>query len=182
MDKPETDAPETNWKYEGDTETRQPAKKTRTESKITWSASEYIDHEKDAKWYLGITLVAAAVVAVVFLVTGDLLAVVAIVLAFVVIAFYAKRKPQTKEYTIEENGLKIGDKAYEFSRFRSFSLVDEGGINSIWLRPLKRFVPPAVIYCSPEDEDKIIDRLSGFLPYEDHELDAIDRFSRRIRF
>jgi hypothetical protein len=38
------------------------------------------------------------------------------------------------------------------------------------------------MYFSPEEEKKIIDVVANFLPHEQRELDAVDRFSKKIRF
>jgi hypothetical protein len=85
-------------------------------------------------------------------------------------------------YIVDEKGIQVQEKFHPYAEFRSFSVVEEGAINSIWLKPLKRFVPIVVMYFSPEDEQKIIDVLANFLPHEERELDAIDRLSKRMRF
>ena len=63
-----------------------------------------------------------------------------------------------------------------------FLVIQEGGVESIWFTPLKRFMPMVSIYFDPEDGDKIADILSEFLPFENRELDPVDRLMHRIRF
>ena len=149
---------------------------------VDWSASEYIEHEKDIRWYGALIGGGVLLTALIFVITRDYLASAVVLLAIISIAVFAGRKPDTKQYSVDESGVKIGEKTYTYSQFRSFSLVEEGAINSIWLKPLKRFAPAVIMYFSPEDEQKIVDVLSNFLPHEDRELDAIDRFSKRVRF
>lgn len=150
---------------------------------VEWSASEYVQHEKDARWYLAFGAVGIVVTTLTFFITQqDILATVTVFIAFIAIMVYAGRKPETKQYAVHDKGVQVGDKQYAYSEFRSFSVVAEGAINSIWLKPLKRFAPAVVIYYSPEDEEKITETLSVYLPHEDRELDAIDRFSKRVRF
>lgn len=149
---------------------------------VYWSASEYIEHEKDIRWYGALIGGGVLLTALIFVITRDYLASAVVLLAIISIAVFAGRKPDTKQYSVDESGVKIGEKTYTYSQFRSFSLVEEGAINSIWLKPLKRFAPAVIMYFSPEDEQKIVDVLSNFLPHEDRELDAIDRFSKRVRF
>src|SRR5690606_26783783 len=135
------DEPEANWSYKAGSasDSLNAAADTNPPeiSEITWTASEYVEHEKDAIWYLIMSGVSLVAVGAVFLVTRDWLTVATIALAILVIGIYAGRKPLNKDYSIGESGLKVGDKVYHFGQFRSFSLVDEGAINSIWLRPLK---------------------------------------------
>lgn len=149
---------------------------------VTWTASEYIAHEKSTSWFFGLFSGALALVAIIYFVTRDILASVAVLAACIAVSAYAIRKPETKEYQVSEKGVKAGDQTYSYGEFRSFSVVEEGAIDSIWLKPLKRFSAPVVMYCSPEDEQKIVDVLSNFLPHEQRELDAIDRFSKKVRF
>ncbi len=149
---------------------------------VQWSASEYVDHEKDSKWYLALGGGGFVLTALIFLITQDFLASTVVFLAIISIAIFAGRKPETKQYSVDENGVTVGEKNFSYSQFRSFSVVEEGAIDSIWLKPLKRYAPAVIIYFAPDDEDKIIEVLSNFLPHEDRELDPIDRFSKRVRF
>lgn len=149
---------------------------------IEWTASEYVAHEKSTNWYMSLLGGSVFVIIVVFIVTRDYLASIVILLTCSAIAVYAARKPSTKSYRIDENGIRIGEKFHPYLEFRSFSVVEEGAIDSIWIKPLKRFAPVVVMYFSPEDEKKIIDTLANFLPHEERELDSIDRFSKRMRF
>jgi hypothetical protein len=149
---------------------------------INWSASEYVEHEKGATWYMALFGGGLIFTLLIFLIARDILASIVVLFSFMAIAVYAGRKPETKNYSVGENGVEVGEKAYYYADFKSFSVVEEGGIDSIWLKRLKRFSPPVVMYFSPDDADKIIDVISNFLPHEEHELDAVDRLTKRVRF
>jgi hypothetical protein len=149
---------------------------------VEWTASEYIAHEKSGGWYGALIAGGVLLVAFIYIVTRDILASIVILLSCVAIGVYAGRKPATKKYMLNEKGVQADEKFHPYSEFKSFSVVEEGAIDSIWLKPLKRFRPIVVMYCSPEDEQRIVDVLANFLPNEERELDAIDRFSKRIRF
>ena len=149
---------------------------------ITWSASEYVSHQKNISWYIALGAGAAVMTLIIFLVTRSLMSSLVIALSFIVLGIFAARQPDTKQYEIGENGIRVGDKSFPYSIFKSFSVMQEDAIDSIWLRPLKRFMPTTVIYCAPDDEEKIVMMLENFLPEEDREQDVIDRISRRIRF
>jgi len=149
---------------------------------IEWTASEYVAHEKTASWYLLLAGGGIIVVAFIYLITKDILASTVVFLASITIGIYAGRKPSTNNYLIDENGVQIKEVFHPYREFKSFSVVEEGALDSIWLKPIKRFRPAVVMYFPPEDEVKITDVLSNFLPHEDRELDSIDRLSRKMRF
>ena len=149
---------------------------------IQWTASEYISHEKDTMWYISVSLASLVIAGIVYFVTQELIASITIVVVAFSAVFFAGRKPETKTYRITTNTVTIDDKKYSLSDFKSFSIVDEGAIDSIWFKPLARFKPMLIIYFAPQDEEKIAEALSNFLPYENRELDALDRLTRRMRF
>lgn len=125
------------------------------------------------------TIVTAGIV---YLMTQDKVSTGVILFVAVIFGISAARKPREQRYGIDEDGVTIGDKKYPFNTFKSFSIVQEEGIESIWLMPLKRFRPPISIYFDPNDGDQIVNILSQFLPIEDHQLDAVDRLMHRLRF
>jgi hypothetical protein len=191
MDEQQQPEKEANWQYapgkqttsyDGDDLAESRGVPLPTIPTIEWTASEYVAHEKNASWYLAFLSASLVVALLVFFVSKDILATIVVLLACATITVYAGRKPATNRYIVNEKGVQVEDKMHRYSTFRSFSVVEEGAINSVWLKPLKRFAPVVVMYFSPEDEQKIIDVLANFLPHEERELDAIDRFSKRIRF
>jgi hypothetical protein len=149
---------------------------------VQWSASEYIAHDKTILWHLAFLGVGAGIALVIFLTTRDPITSAAVLVASGAMSVYAGRKPETKNYYIDDAGIKVDDRMYQYSMFKSFAVVEEGGIDSIWLKPLKRISPMVVMYFPPDQEDHIVDVLANFLPHEQRELDFVDRLSKRMRF
>lgn len=149
---------------------------------VSWTASEFILHQKNANWYLMLVLIAAAVTAVVFLLTRDLVSTITIAVAITAIGIFGARKPRTITYRIDTHGITIGRRFLGWGQFKSFAVVEEGPIDSIYIVPLKRFMPDINIYYAPEDEPRIINFLAQFLPHEDRELSVVDRLMHKIRF
>lgn len=149
---------------------------------LSWTASEFVHHEKSVGWYLSLVIIAVLIAAGVFLLTRDIVSVVVVIVAAGVLAFYASHQPRQLEYTADQNGIQIGHKFRSYDEFKSFSVVPEGAFSSIVFMPLKRFAPATTIYYPPEDEDKILAILSNQLPYEEPRRDAVDNLMRRIRF
>ncbi|HEX5395078.1 MAG TPA: hypothetical protein VFW52_01880, partial [Candidatus Saccharimonadales bacterium] len=84
-------------------------------------------------------------------------------------------------YELSSSGLRIGQKLYPYSSFKSFSFVREGAINSVQLTPLKKLMPPISAYYKAEDEEKIADILGSHLPLDEVQPHSLDRISRRLK-
>lgn len=149
---------------------------------VSWTASEFIAHEKGISWYLAMAGSVLLFTAIVYLITRDKITAGIIIFAAIIFGVYAKRQPRTLNYHLEYGGLTIGEKFYDFGQFRSFVVAHEGALSSISFMPLKRFMPVLTVYYAPNDEDKIMQVLSTRLPMEDLGKDIIDRFLHRIRF
>jgi hypothetical protein len=149
---------------------------------ISWTASEFISHDKSSGWYGTLALVAAIIAAFVYLTTKDMISTTVVIIAALAFAAVAGRKPRQLQYRLDINGITIGNKHLSYSTFKSFSMVSEGAYPSIVFRPLKRFAPLTTIYYAPADQGKIISLISEHLPLEEHKPDAVDNMMRRIRF
>jgi hypothetical protein len=149
---------------------------------VTWTASEFIAHDKSMGWYTRLALATIIFGGLVYLFDRSIVSLVVIVVAAIVFGLYAGRKPRQLQYQIDLAGLTIGSKLYHFEDFKSFSVVSTGAFTSINFMPLKRFAPILSIFYSPEDEKDIMAVLKASLPYEDPRLDMIDTLMRKIRF
>lgn len=149
---------------------------------VTWTASEFVANEKTARWYMLLAIAAGVVSAIIYLLTRDIISSGMIVIVAILFGIFAARKPRVLEYKLNEAGLTIGAKFYPYDVFKSFSVLEEGAIDCIWLMPLKRFMPVISVYFPSESGEKIANLLSQFLPYEEMQHDVVDRFMRKIRF
>ena len=149
---------------------------------VSWTASEFIAHQKTAGWYSILAVVAVVFSVLVYLLTRDLITSGFVIFGALILGYYASRQPNELHYQIDSKGVLIGNKIYGYESFRSFSIVDEGAFSSVVFMPLKRFAPLRAVYFAPEHEDKIIEMLMPRLPFEEYSHDAIDRLMSRIRF
>lgn len=149
---------------------------------VTWSASEYVAHHKTSSWYIGLGVLAGLAAAVVFLMTRDFITLGSIVIVAILFGVFASRKPNVLQYALDESGVTIADKHFPYDEFKSFSIYDEGGLRSIFLLPLKRFMPGLSLYYPPDLEDEVIGTMSLYLPHEERQPDAVDRLMKRVRF
>ena len=152
------------------------------ETQVTWSASEYISHQKTSSWYMGLGALTGLMAAVVFLVTKDWITLGTIIVVAILFGIFASRKPRVLQYGLDESGISIASRHYPYDEFRSFTVHDEGGIRSIYLLPMKRFMPNLSLYYPPDQEQEIIGTISNYLPHEERQMDAVDRLMKRVRF
>jgi len=173
------DEAETNWEYRPD-EGEQ--KRARAGRPVSWTASEYIDHKQGAGWFTALMLATLILAAIVYLITKDYFATTIIVIVGILVGVFARRAPRELNYELSADGLKIEDKLYPLHGFKSFTIIEEGPVGSLEFMPLKRFMPPVSAYFELADQKKIVAVLQNYLPYEDRQLDGVERLSRRLRF
>lgn len=152
------------------------------DGEISWTASEFIAHQKSPVWYMLLFLAGAAIATLSYFLTKDWVSTGSIAIIAVIFAVYAGHKPRVLEYRLDRDGLTIGGKLYAYGEFHSFAVMDEGAIPSIVFMPLKRFMPTLTIYYDPKDEDTIVSILAERLPLEQRKRDAIDSVLHKIRF
>jgi len=151
-------------------------------SSMVWTASEFIEHPRGAGWYVLLIVITAALAAGAYLISKEYFAVAVIILMGIIIGVAAGRKPRQIQYELNVQGIHIGDKFYKYGDFRSFSIIREGSISSVEFSPIKKTRLPVAAYFGPGDEERIVDIIGQHLPYEERQLDSIDRLSRRLRF
>jgi hypothetical protein len=149
---------------------------------VSWTASEFVAHEKSAGWYGGLVAVACVVAALIYLLTRDIISTVVVLVCAGAFGILGRKKPRQLQYHLDSSGITIGSRRYTYEMFRSFSVVPEGAFSSIVFMPLKRFAPLTTIYYAPEDESKIITILTDRLPFEERKAAAIDSLMKRVRF
>ena len=149
---------------------------------IRWQADEFEASTKSSTWYGAVTLGAILAAIATFFLTGkDFFAAGAVLLAVLGFAYLASRKPDVQTYTIDDEGVHIGNRLRRYEEFRDFSVSETGGTLSLVFTPLKRFAPPTVVHVTPEYEEAAVELLSAYLPMEEHKTDAVDSLLRRIK-
>jgi hypothetical protein len=148
---------------------------------ITWEASEYIDHHRDAAWFLGFGIITTLLIAgSIFLIQNYIFTALIAVMA-IALLIYVKRPPQVIHYSLAESGLQIGETYHSFNNFRAFGIIQDGAFFAVKLLPTGRFSQELTIYFSEDTGEEIVDLLGEFLPMEQLQLDIVDRLLRRLR-
>ena len=148
---------------------------------ISWEASEYVHNDKGGLWLVGLGVVGLLFAGVaLYLQAWTFLAL--IVVMTIAMGIFAFRKPHVLHYTLNDNGVQIGDKTFHYSDFRAFGILEDGAFYTMTLIPIKRFAPSLSVYFSEEQGEDIVDIVGAHLPMEHIEPDFIDHLMRRLRF
>lgn len=172
--------PQSNWQYQGNNANY--SGQSQQVQGIVWTASEYIDHEKRASWFITLSVGALVFAIALYVVTKDVVSGVIVLIAAGLFGVTGARKPRTLEYELTDVGVRIENKYYPYDDFKSFSVLEEGAFSSVQMLPLKRFLPALSLYYPPEQEDAVLNVLGSYLPHEERSHDPIDRLMRRVRF
>lgn len=148
---------------------------------ITWQASEYVHHDKQAIWYIALIGITVALLALAIFMKAWTFAALVVALG-VGVGVLAGRPPHTARYTLSESGLRVDEKSFAYHDFRSFGVIQEDAFASVVLIPTKRFMPAVNIYFPTEMGEQIVDILGSFLPMEQIELDFVEKLARKLHF
>ena len=150
---------------------------------IHWTASEFVQHDKQSGWYMGLAAATVLVAtAAYFLLNGDLFAPIIVLILGITFGVAGARKPRVLEYSLDEYGLVAGSRHYTHEDFKSFAVLSEGPVSSLILMPSKRLSPSLTLYAPQDQIDNVVNTLGMFLPLEQHEVGFIDNFLSKIRF
>jgi len=153
-----------------------------SEGSITWTASEFIYHEKDVRWYLIAVAITAVIASILWLFLDNVISAVVIILVGVLLIYTAGKKPREAEYKIAGNSIFVNQKEYKFDQFSSFAKIKQGAFSGLVFSPLKRFALYLTVYYDPADEARIIELLDGRLPLEDFHRDWIEDLLWKIKY
>ena len=182
------DEDKTNWEYKTDADAASEqaddgvTQPQIEEENISWTAKEFIEHDRSGGWYMGLLLLIAIVAAAIYFVTKDYFAVGATVIVGIVALIYTTHKPQELTYELSGSGITVGQKTYNYDEFKSFSVMHEGDHTSILLEPIKRLMPPMTLYFPAEQEEQVTNAIGNHLPFEEHQQNLTERLSHRFRF
>ena len=172
------------WKFnETDGQTPETTDTSNKQPDISWTALEYAHHEKNTRWYIVLSIVAAGIAVLVYFINSKSITSPLAIIAFAIMfAVLASRKPRELEYRIDETGIFVDNKLYPYADYKSFMIVEEDELRSIWLHPIKRFNLIVPIYFQPEDEKKIVDTIANIIPIQNQKLDLISQLMHYVHF
>lgn len=147
-----------------------------------WKDKEFSVKEKNKSWFIipGLITIAFGIFA---LASESFLFLVTIVLGFFVFYIYANKKPRIIKFRIDERGVEIDGRLYEFDSLSSFWIFyNPPEQKEISLRSKRTFLPYIKISLGKENPNEIRKFLLKFIPEKRHSESIIDILMRRIGF
>jgi uncharacterized membrane protein YphA (DoxX/SURF4 family) len=148
---------------------------------FSWEASEFVQHDKPASWYIGLWAGVVILCAILGLLQ-QWVSIVVVVVMTIAILVYSRKEPRTLEYALDDKGISINGRLSPYSHFRSFNVQEEVGWKEIDLEPTQRFSPRLTLIADDENLEQIADILAHHLPEVNRTPDIIERLSRYLKF
>jgi len=147
---------------------------------VRWEAKEYVTHDKNAGWYIGLAIVGILLVALsIWLQWWTFTALV--IVSIISLLIYVIRPPRDLKYSVSAKGLTEGEKTYLFEDYRAFGILQDDTNFAIVMMPRKRFSPAVTVYFPKAKGEEIVDIFGARLPMEEVKLDVLDKIVRKLR-
>lgn len=150
------------------------------QQKITWQAEEYIVRGRNTWWYVGLFAVGAALATLSVLLQWWTFLIL-IILSIITILTSTIRPPRKITYTLNNEGLKEGQKLHKYEDFKAFGILKEDNHFSAVLIPKKRFGLSVKVYFPEGSGEAIVDALGARLPMQEVKLDFLDKIVNFLR-
>lgn len=147
---------------------------------IEWEGQEYVAHDKQGGWFVGLVMVGLALVGLSVLLKWWTFTAL-IVVSVVALMLYAVRPPRKIQYSLSTDGLTEGEKLYKYDDYKSFGVLRDGARFAIVLTPRKRFSPSVTVYFPEDKGEEIVDMFGARIPMEEVKLDLLDKIVRFLR-
>jgi len=147
-----------------------------------WKTLEFEKKEKNKSWFIIPALITIAF-GIFALITESFLFLVTIILAFFVFYTYANKDPRMIKFKIDERGVEIDNKLYEFDDLKSFWVFyNPPEEKDISFRSKRSFLPYVRIPLGKENPNEIRKFLLKFLPEKRHSESVVDIWMRKTGF
>jgi len=147
---------------------------------VEFSSKEFIDHETNELWYVGVGLLLVTTVYLSIKYQNYTLSAV-IIAAGIAIFRLARVKPKHKEVKITSQGVFWGGDFFAYHKLRCFWVAASGSQTMVYLERLN--LSPVISLDVPENKvEDIVTTLTKYLPHHSHKNEPfIDKFSRFFR-
>lgn len=148
---------------------------------LRWQATEHVDQEQGAGWYVILVAVVLALGALAIFVFHSISFAILLPIMLIALVVYVRRPPAMLDYTLSRAGLHINDKLFAYDLFKAFGVVSSDEFHSLVLLPRKRFQVSQTVYFPQEIGESLVDMLAARLPMQEVKLDAVDRLLKKMR-
>jgi hypothetical protein len=93
-----------------------------TAKNIQWQITEYEKHTKNRLWYIIAAVIALGLIAYAVFTRNYLFALIIVIIAFIIVT-RDSQEPIAVTFSIEQNGIRVGQRLYDYETFKNFSVV-----------------------------------------------------------
>ncbi|MDP2629549.1 MAG: hypothetical protein Q8P45_02500 [Candidatus Harrisonbacteria bacterium] len=152
---------------------------------ISWQAPEFTYYEKSTGWYTA-SIVIAVLLVIFALVQGNILFLIFVIIAEILILYWARQIPPLIEYHLDEKGLHIIDRSfYSYAKLSGFAIDTDHPHDPYFeliLRPAQKLSTDIKVLFPVEQTDALRERLKTVLPEIDYEESLAERIIKILRF
>lgn len=131
---------------------------------FSWTAPEYIQHQKGPRWYVGAAVLLLLLLGWGFY-SGNWTMVVALIVFAVVYQYlHAYHPPKETHIKISELGISVGDMFYAFSHIQAFWIIYQHGLKTLNVRVSKNLFSDIIIQLGEQDPVEVRQYLVGQIP------------------
>lgn len=120
---------------------------------ITWEAPEYFHYKRSNDWFWAVGIITVCISVLAFIFNNSLFGVM-IIIAAIILVYFAIREPEMVKYAINNRGVKINKTLHPFITLESYWLEVRHGEPKLILKSKKNIQPYFVI---PVHEDDVND-------------------------
>lgn len=157
------------------------------EHAIVWVAPEYEHREHSADWFWAVGIISVSL-AVAFVIVGNMLLSIIILVGMGMLLFYSKHPPRLVEYSLTKQGVKAGATLYPWETISSFWILEAVSNAKFHRDPKiiftskKAFMPHIVVPLNHAVIEDVHQTLLAILP-EEHQMEPLpERLMRKIGF
>ncbi len=146
----------------------------------SWTAHEFIYHEKNLNWFLGFALLTIILLGISILTKNYFFAFLIVIASFLIF-IQSQKHPRRIKFTISEEGITADDRTFAFSQITSFWIFEE---QEKWLSLETKILLQTRVSIPLENEspEKIRNILSKFIPEKKQTEHFSDLIARKLKF
>lgn len=166
---------------EGPADFSEPPEQIDLSQPFSWQATEYTHQDHSSTWYIVFGSVFVVLLAIAIFAIKNITFIILLPVMATAVLLLIKKPARVINYSISPKGIYVGDRLYDYSEFKSFSITIEPTHAYITLLPTTRIGLGLTLYFSDSDGEKIVDLLGARIPMQDIKPNMIDKLARIMR-
>ncbi len=151
--------------------------------KYSWRSPTFMFFEKSPSWYTTIALIGLAIALFFIFFLKRYLAAAVTVLSVIVLFRLANFKPKNQEIVVDDSGITVGNKLYDWEKLLGFWFVPTNDGLFLYLKTNQRLLPNVAIPIENKNPEEIRQTLLSYLPeLPSRGEEMVDRVSRLLKF